>query len=159
MKGYKIPQGFVEGYRNTIDRYPKDSDYAKGMNAVIEELECLPLEELDLPKHGRLISEDDVIEKLRKGYHDKNLQSGKDDPCVIDAMVDWAIRQVKEVPSSDGWHTGIPTEEGWYLIQFTDGYDTWFSTEYLTHKSIETFANHDKFDNCFWQKIEPYEAN
>lgn len=47
MTGYKIPKGFVEGYRNTIERYPKDSQYAWGMNAVVEALEVYPLEELD----------------------------------------------------------------------------------------------------------------
>lgn len=47
MKGYKIPKGFVEGYRNAIELYPKDSQYAWGMNAVVEALEVYPLEELD----------------------------------------------------------------------------------------------------------------
>ena len=47
MTGYKIPKGFVEGYRNAIGRYPKDSQYAWGMNAVVEALEVHPLEELD----------------------------------------------------------------------------------------------------------------
>lgn len=39
----------------------------------------------------------DIIDALKKGYWDKDLQSAKDDPCVIDAMIDWAIRQVKSV--------------------------------------------------------------
>ena len=47
MIGYKIPKGFVEGYRNAIEQYPKDSQYAWGMNAVVEALEVYPLEELD----------------------------------------------------------------------------------------------------------------
>lgn len=64
-----------------------------------------------------LISRPAVIEKLKKAYWDKNIQSAKNDPCVIDAMTDWAIRQVKEAPSSNPWHTGNPTEEGDYLVK------------------------------------------
>lgn len=49
----------------------------------------------------RLISEKAIVDVLRKGYWDKNLQSAKDDPCVIDAMIDWAIRQIKAIPSAE----------------------------------------------------------
>lgn len=72
MTGYKIPKGFVEGYRNAIERYPKDSQYAWGMNAVVEALEVYPLEELD------------------------------DNP----------------------WHTGTPTENGYYLCKVFYDKDT-----------------------------------
>jgi len=47
MKGYKIPEGWAIGWRNAIERYPKDSEYAWGMNAVLESIEAFPLEELD----------------------------------------------------------------------------------------------------------------
>ena len=63
-----------------------------------------------------LISRDEVIGKLKKAYFDKNLQEAKNDPCVIDAMTDWAIRQVKNTPSYYPWHTGAPTEEGVYVV-------------------------------------------
>ena len=49
-----------------------------------------------------LISRQDVIDALRKGYWDKDIQSAKDDPCIVDAVIDWAIRQVKGVPSAKG---------------------------------------------------------
>ena len=52
-------------------------------------------------KVDRLISEQAIVDVLRKGYWDKNLQSAKDDPCVIDAMIDWAIRQIKAIPSAE----------------------------------------------------------
>ena len=44
------------------------------------------------------ISRKDAIDKLKVAYWDKDLQSAKDDPCVIDAMTDWAIRQIKALP-------------------------------------------------------------
>ncbi len=45
------------------------------------------------------ISREAVINELKLGYFSKELQEGKNDPCVIDAMVDWAIRSVKHQPS------------------------------------------------------------
>lgn len=42
----------------------------------------------------------DAIDALKKAYWDKDLQSAKNDPCVVDAMTDWAIRQIKELTSA-----------------------------------------------------------
>ena len=47
-----------------------------------------------------LIEREDAIKALRVAYFDKRIQSAKDDPCVIDAMTDWAIRQIKAIPSA-----------------------------------------------------------
>ena len=47
-----------------------------------------------------LISRQAAIDALKKAYWDKDLQAAKDDPCVIDAMTDWAIRQIKALPSA-----------------------------------------------------------
>lgn len=47
-----------------------------------------------------LISRQDAITKLKKAYWEKDIQSAKDDPCIVDAMTDWAIRQVKDLPSA-----------------------------------------------------------
>lgn len=41
-----------------------------------------------------------AIDALRVAYFDNNIQSAKDDPCIVDAMTDWAIRQVKALPSA-----------------------------------------------------------
>jgi hypothetical protein len=49
---------------------------------------------------GRPLDEDDVINALRVAYWDENIQSAKDDPCIVDVMTDWAIRQVKALPSA-----------------------------------------------------------
>ena len=46
-----------------------------------------------------LIDRQTAIHALRVAYWDKNIQSAKDDPCIVDTMTDWAIRQVKALPS------------------------------------------------------------
>ena len=45
-----------------------------------------------------LIDRQAAIDALRVAYWDDNIQSAKDDPCIVDAMTDWAIRQVKALP-------------------------------------------------------------
>lgn len=47
-----------------------------------------------------LISRQAAIDALRVAYWDKNIQSAKGDPCIVDAMTDWAIRQIKALPSA-----------------------------------------------------------
>lgn len=46
-----------------------------------------------------LILRQDAIDAIRTAYFDKDIQSAKDDPCIVDAMTDWAIRQIKNVPT------------------------------------------------------------
>ena len=53
------------------------------------------------------------------------------------------------------WHTGTPTEEGWYLIQDSDGAGTFFETEYFDTERIAKWSDDNKFDGLAWQKIEP----
>lgn len=45
------------------------------------------------------ISREDAINELKLAYFNKDLQSAKGDPCIIDAMTDWAIRTIKKLPS------------------------------------------------------------
>lgn len=49
----------------------------------------------------RYVDVDKVIDVMKTAYWDENMQSAKDDPCVIDAMIDWSIRQVKDAPTED----------------------------------------------------------
>ena len=49
----------------------------------------------------KYIKEKDVIKLLKKAYFDPGIQSAKDDPCIVDAMIDWAIRQVKSIPGEN----------------------------------------------------------
>lgn len=99
-----------------------------------------------------LISRQEVIDKLKVAYCDKNLQSAKNDPCVIDAMTDWAIRQVKEVPADNSWHTGKPTEiKGWFLFKYR-AYGK-FVYRTVENPVIDIFADSE----LEWQKIEERE--
>lgn len=45
------------------------------------------------------IGREALVNELKCGYWNKELQSAKNDPCVIDAMIDWSIRTVKSQPS------------------------------------------------------------
>ena len=47
-----------------------------------------------------LIDRQDAIDALKVAYWDKEIQSAKDDPCIVDAMTDWAIRRIKELQSA-----------------------------------------------------------
>ena len=116
MKGYKVPQHMIEGRKNWIAQYQKDDKYAWGMSAVIEDIESLPLEELD-----------------------------------------------------DNWHTGTPTEDGWYLVAFECVYDCnnkgkieYFTLNIITdeygYMDYRGRASDDVWKAVAYQKIEPYEG-
>lgn len=47
-----------------------------------------------------LISRREAIDVLKEAYWDRNIQAAKDDPCIVDAMTDWAIRKIKGLPSA-----------------------------------------------------------
>lgn len=47
------------------------------------------------------VSRRKAVEALRVAYWDYDIQSTKDDPCVVDAMTDWAIRQIKALPTAE----------------------------------------------------------
>ena len=47
------------------------------------------------------VSRQKLVTAMKRWYWDDNIQSSKDDPCVIDIMTDLAIRTVKDIPASD----------------------------------------------------------
>ena len=95
-----------------------------------------------------LISRDEVVGKLKKAYFDKNLQEAKNDPCVIDSMTDWAIRQVKNTPSYYPWHTGEPTRtDCLYLV-------LWYDTEDEVRR-YSVLHWHDQL-HCWYDEETPY---
>lgn len=47
------------------------------------------------------IRRQEAVDALKVAYWDKGIQSAKDDPCIVDAMTDWAIRQIKALPSAE----------------------------------------------------------
>ena len=112
---------------------------------------------------SELISRETVINKLKRAYWDKKIQSAKDDPCVVDALIDWAIRQVKDVPPSNLWHTGTPTEDGDYFVAYHWGLDNKIMHDMASRilYGATTFENGNwKIDYPYlvvaWRKIEPY---
>ena len=48
------------------------------------------------------ISRKEAINELKLAYFNKDLQGAKNDPCIVDAMTDWAIRTIKNLPSVEG---------------------------------------------------------
>jgi len=57
------------------------------------------------------ISRQVAIDLLKKAYWNNDIQSAKDDPCIVDAVIDWAIRQVKSLPPSQPKQKWIPCSE------------------------------------------------
>ena len=111
-----------------------------------------------------LISRKEVIDKLKKAYFDKNLQSAKNDPCVIDAMTDWAIRQINYCASVNHWHTEPPTEDGHYFVAYRWGLDNQIMHDMAKQICYgATVFSHGTWNIEFpfvvlaWQRIEPYE--
>lgn len=83
---------------------------------------------------SNLISRQAAIDALKVAYWDKEIQSAKDDPCIVDAMTDWAIRTIKELPSADrptGKWELIESEhvENIYLCSNCRNYEAWGETE------------------------------
>lgn len=78
----------VKGY---LTDYFSITDYNE-VEEIMLALEQQPCEDC--------ISRKAIINELKLGYFNKDLQEGKNDPCVIDAMIDWAIRAVKRQPST-----------------------------------------------------------
>ncbi len=58
-----------------------------------------------------LISRQAAIDSLKVAYWDDNIQSAKDDPCIVDAMTDWAIRKIKGLPTIDA----VPVKHGEWI--------------------------------------------
>ena len=58
----------------------------------------------------------------------------------------------REKKASNNWHTGKPTEEGWYLIKYKwDGEIRYIATDTL----VKTFVEDSR--TIGWQKIEENE--
>ena len=115
-----------------------------------------------------LISRNALVTKLSQGYWDRELQQAKNDPCVIDAMIDWAIRIVKEMPHESPWHTGTPTETGWYILcLYNKGnwyHPHFYVADFYSEVDGKMYWSNDEdwseYTIVAWQKIEPYkEAN
>lgn len=82
-----------------------------------------------------------AIDALSEAYWDKNIQSSKDDPCIVDAMTDWAIRQIKALPSAQQWipvSEGLPKEKGEYIVTYHPCY--WDDVKAEIKVGIDSFC-------------------
>lgn len=101
----------------------------------------------------RLIDAEKAVEELSVAYWDKGIQAAKDDPCVIDAMTDWAIRTIKAMPTMSDWipyPEQAPKEEKEYLISCKEG---WVETRWYNPKEWSFFNV-----NAWMPLPEPYKG-
>ena len=91
---------FTDAYGDQID----SDAYYEAVDMAISALQAQEVknskESSSTHKALDTISRQAAIDALRVAYWDDNIQSAKDDPCIVDAMTDWAIRQVKALPSA-----------------------------------------------------------
>lgn len=70
---------------------------------------------------------------------------------------DCDLAQKEQGRKDNPWHTGIPTEDGWYLIAYRE-----FPNTPIKY-AVEPFENgkwlHFTVDRLSWQKIEPYKED
>lgn len=84
----------IESARKTM-YLPKSKEYISDLGYALE----WAIKALEQEPCKDCVSREALINELKLGYFNKDLQEGKNDPCVIDAMIDWAIRTVKRQPS------------------------------------------------------------
>ena len=103
--------GEVEYLPTDKEPYTED-DY---WNGKVKDTDLLSHEEAWAEIESDLISRTDAVKELKKAYWNKNIQSAKDDPCVIDAMTDWAIRTIKALPSADRPNDALDHDQEWII--------------------------------------------
>lgn len=95
------------------------------------------------------VSREALINELKLGYFNKDLQEGKNDPCVIDAMIDWAIRTAKRLPSVTPKYTDEEIQkmqeleqaqlEKAYELGKTESFEDWLNS-FNTDSATECFT-------------------
>lgn len=109
--------------QETVSRESYDHEFflRKELEVKIAKLEKT-IEALENGSCEDCVSRSMAINKLKEHYWDKELQSAKDDPCIIDAMTDLDIRIIKDLPSVQSVQKWIPCSErlpeksGRYLV-------------------------------------------
>lgn len=106
-----LEQYLCEGMRNATEEERKSTkDYIDSISKptglqfddIYEELDFVQPHKkisVNLQLCKDCISREEAINELKLAYFNKDLQSAKDDPCIVDAMTDWAIRTIKNLPS------------------------------------------------------------
>ena len=106
------------------DYYSGNDEAKRGVAQCIGVIHELPAAEPEkhteerAETHARdCISRQAAIDVLKIAYWDNDIQSAKDDPCIVDAMTDWAIRQVKALPSVEPTLYGYKIEHLAYIAR------------------------------------------
>ncbi len=94
----------------------------------------------------RYYSEEDVSKMLAKEF-DEACSYSK--PYSGVKMSDYPSI---EIPQTN-WHTGTPTEEGWYVLECGNSEHTYYTTDYWSNKVKYWTVNRV----IRWQKITPYQ--
>ena len=121
-----------QGYYRLLKQMPS---VTPSYNSVKTELE--PCEDA--------ISREALVNELKCGYWNKELQSAKNDPCVIDAMIDWSIRTVKSQPSvtpQTRWipvSEKMPEEDGYYVV--SGGGEVWICEMLSLTNTVKGWCN------------------
>ena len=79
---------------------------------------------------------------------------------LLEQMDSHFIKYLEDLPSIEipksNWHTGIPTEEGLYVIAYRFGYKIEHEVREMFYSPMYGMTFGIKKDIVAWQKIEPY---
>lgn len=107
----------VEEYRDRMIEAFQNADCSNLIALVVlpkekefEHLEWLLKTHYKDEQSEDCISRKQAINELKLAYFNKDLQSAKDDPCIVDAMTDWSIRTIKKLPPVTPSYNSINTE-------------------------------------------------
>ena len=80
--------------------------------------------------------------------------------CVLcQAKIGWfdeKERAIEAWNNRSNWHTGTPTEEGWYLVKCNKYSVSEYNTDYFRKEQRWAFGFQESY--VAWQKITPYEG-
>lgn len=152
--------GVITDLERPILMYQIEKDVAReALENYVKILESQPCEDC--------IGKEALINELKLGYFNKDLQEGKNDPCVIDAMIDWAIRTVKRqpfvTPQQTRWipcNERLPEENGNYLVT-VESNDGTASIKFQTvdHYGPDWLHEEKKRKVIAWMPLpQPYKA-
>ena len=96
-----------------------------------------------------------TVKKIVKDVLIELLKDKEYEPMIYTKMCD----KIKDYPTANPWHTGTPTEEGWYLIAFNYEFEEGvrYTTDYFKDGKWAFPMVRDISKLRAWQKIEENE--
>lgn len=139
---YNCPH-YVEPKTEQNDSITCTNDSEKPNTSADHIAEADNMEPFARDHENDLISRQAAVVALKEAYWDRIIQSAKDDPCIVDAMTDWAIRQIKALPSAQQQYEPVTAEE---FAKIMSGYSV-YSFMAWRHETI-TLMNEMGFVIC-----------